>query len=51
MIERSNQPLDRMTKSAVSRMFQSGGPWRAPRHRLAWRSATEKRCPCHQITI
>jgi hypothetical protein len=35
-----NQTLDRMTRSAVSRMFQFGRPWRALRHRSALRWAT-----------
>ena len=39
MDEKANQSLDRMTRSAVSRVFQCGRPWRAPRHRSAWRSA------------
>ncbi len=30
-----NKTLDRMTRSAVSRVFQDGGPLRAPRHRSA----------------
>jgi hypothetical protein len=30
-----NQTLDRMTRSAVSRIFQGGRFWRAPRHRSA----------------
>ena len=34
---RPNQSLDRMTRSAVSRMFQFGRPRRAPRHRSACR--------------
>ena len=32
-----NQTLDRMTRSAVSRMLQFERPWRAPRHRSAFR--------------
>src|SRR6266542_5653840 len=32
-----NNTLDRMTRSAVSRVFQCGRPWRAPRHRSALR--------------
>jgi hypothetical protein len=32
-----NQTLERMTRSAVSRMFQYDCPWRAPRHRSALR--------------
>jgi hypothetical protein len=35
---KANEALDRMTRSAVSRMFQFGRPWRAPRHRSALRS-------------
>src|SRR5437899_2426242 len=35
----AHQTLDRMTRSAVSRMFQCGRPWRAPRHRSALLSA------------
>ena len=35
----ANKTLDRMTRSAVSRTFQSERPWRAPRHRSALRSA------------
>src|SRR5438445_332453 len=35
----ANQTLDRMTRSAASRMFQIERPWRAPRHRSALRSA------------
>ncbi len=35
----ANQALDRMTSSAVSRMFQFDRSWRAPRHRSALRSA------------
>ena len=35
----ANKTLDRMTRSAVSRMFQFGSQWRAPRHRSALRSA------------
>ena len=31
----ANQALDRMTRSAVSRVFQRGRPWRSPRHRSA----------------
>ena len=34
-----NKTLDRMTRSAVSRMFQCERPRRAPRHRSALRSA------------
>ena len=37
-----NHPLDRMTRSAVSRVFQLGRHWRAPRHRSAFCSAA----PC-----
>ena len=33
----SNKTLDRMTRSAVSRMFQVERHWRAPRHRSAFR--------------
>ncbi len=33
-----NKTLDRMTRSAVSRVFQCERPWRAPRHRSALRS-------------
>jgi hypothetical protein len=32
------QALDRMTRSAISRMLQFERPWRAPRHRSALRS-------------
>ena len=32
-----NQTLDRLTRSAISRMVQCEGPWRAPRHRSAFR--------------
>ena len=39
MSRQPNKALDRMTRSAVSRMFQCGRPWRAPRHRSALRSA------------
>jgi hypothetical protein len=35
----ANETLDRMTSSAVSRMFQLPRQWRAPRHRSALRSA------------
>jgi hypothetical protein len=35
----ANKTLDRMTRSAVSRMFQYDCHWRAPRHRSALRSA------------
>jgi len=38
VIMRANKTLDRMTRSAVSRMFQCDCPWRAPRHRSALRS-------------
>jgi hypothetical protein len=31
----ANKTLGRMTRSAISCMFQSGRPWRAPRHRSA----------------
>ena len=34
-----NQTLDRMTRSAVGRVFQCGRPLRAPRRRSALRSA------------
>jgi len=33
-----NQTLDRMARSAVSRMLKFERPWRAPRHRSALRS-------------
>ena len=36
----ANKTLDRMTRSAVSRTFQSERPWRAPRHRSALRSTS-----------
>jgi hypothetical protein len=36
----ANKTLDRMTRSAISRMFQVERRWRAPRHRSALRSAT-----------
>ena len=35
--------LDRMTMSAVSRMFHCGRRWHAPRHRSALRSAASAR--------
>jgi hypothetical protein len=41
IIKASNQTLDRMTRSAVSRMFQVGRHWRAPRHRSAFRWAVQ----------
>jgi hypothetical protein len=37
---RPNETLDRMTRSAVRRVFQCQRPWRAPHHRSALRSAT-----------
>ena len=39
MNKTANKTLDRMTRSAVSRMFQVGRSWRAPRHRSALRWA------------
>jgi hypothetical protein len=33
----ANKTLDRMTRSAISRVFQCEHPWRAPRHRSALR--------------
>src|SRR6266511_4139111 len=36
-----NQTLDRMTGSAVSRVFQCGRLWRVPRHWSALRSAAK----------
>jgi hypothetical protein len=41
-----NQTLDRMTRSAARRMFQCDYPWRAPRHRSAFRSLTMKASIC-----
>src|SRR5437016_8438477 len=38
-LREANQALDRMTRSAASRVFQCDPPWRAPRHRSALRSA------------
>jgi hypothetical protein len=38
----ANKTLDRMTRSAVSRTFQIGHRWRAPRHRSALRSADNR---------
>ena len=35
-----NQPLEPMTRSAVTFLFQIGRLWRAPRHGSAHRSAT-----------
>jgi len=37
----ANKMLDRMTRSAVSRSFEFGRCWRAPRHRSALRSSAE----------
>ena len=38
IVKRSqNKTLDRMTRSAVSRLFQMRRQWRAPRHRSALR--------------
>ena len=37
------QALDRMTRSAVSRMFHCKRPWYAPRHRSAFRWPTKGR--------
>ena len=31
-----NEALDRMTRSAASRVFQCDSPWRVPRHRSAF---------------
>jgi hypothetical protein len=36
MMTTPNQALDRMTRSAISRMFHAGRHWRAPRHRSAF---------------
>ncbi len=37
----ANETLDRMTRSAVGRMFHCEHPWRAPRHRyLRWAKVT-----------
>ena len=38
--KKPNKTLDRMTRSAFSRMFHVDRQWRAPRHRSALRSAT-----------
>jgi len=37
-----SKTLDRMTRSAASRIVQCGRPWRAPRHRSAVRAYHEK---------
>jgi hypothetical protein len=39
-LKKPNQTLDRMTRSAVSRVVKCGRPWRALRHRSALRSAS-----------
>src|SRR6266540_6856746 len=42
-LELPNKTLDRMTRSAVSRAFQCGRPWRAPRHLSASRQLSMRR--------
>src|SRR5437016_13834255 len=47
----AHQTLDRMTRSAISRVFQGERPWRAPRHRSALRWAETVRSsrePCRR---
>src|SRR6266540_4049507 len=41
-----NKTLDRMTRSAVSRVFQCGRPCRAPRHRSAAERGLVLTQPC-----
>ena len=41
-MEELTMTLDRMTSRATTRCFQAGGPWRAPRHRSAFRWAATR---------
>src|SRR6266566_2316191 len=53
-LKKPNQALDRMTRSAVSRVFQYERPWRAPRHRsyiCVRRRARVRFMPCDLASL
>src|SRR5260370_41004816 len=47
----ANLALDRMTRSAVTQLLRLGRPWRAPRHRSAFRLAVRKEKKMHRQTL